>query len=276
MVEIGDGEVIFRGPKLEVTLLVDIEQLAAVEVRAAPGWGTTTPHVHVRHAEAVFVLEGELELQLEDRTHALERETWAFVPPGVVHCVEVGATARYVVLHAPGSGYGAYVRGDVAGFDQRPAADVVSADPGLVVVRHAGGDDDEKITDQPERRLTVLLDAEEVALTEAHYGAGQRGAPLHVHRKHADAFFVLEGEILLHLRDGSYAIPARTLAVVPPGVVHGFDVDGDLSVRYFNLHLPSLGFADYLRGRNPGFDQHDPPDDGGVDPAAALAARLSA
>ena len=27
--------------------------------------------------------------------------------------------------------------------------------------------------------------------------------------------------------------------------------------------------------RNPGFDQHDPPDDGGVDPAAIVAVRLS-
>ena len=30
--------------------------------------------------------------------------------------------------------------------------------------------------------------------------------------------------------------------------------------------MPSFGFADYMRGRNPDFDQFDPPEDGGVEP----------
>jgi hypothetical protein len=38
--------------------------------------------------------------------------------------------------------------------------------------------------------------------------------------------------------------------------------------------MPSLGFADYMRGRNSTFDQHDPPEDDGVDPAAVVVARL--
>jgi hypothetical protein len=29
-----------------------------------------------------------------------------------------------------------------------------------------------------------------------------------------------------------------------------------------------------MRGRNPDFDQHDPPEDGGVDPAAVVVAQL--
>ena len=66
MVEIGEGEVIFGSPKLDVTLLADVDQLAVVEVRAAPGWGGTALHVHARHAEAVFVIEGKVDLRLED------------------------------------------------------------------------------------------------------------------------------------------------------------------------------------------------------------------
>jgi hypothetical protein len=58
-------------------------------------------------------------------------------------------------------------------------------------------------------------------------------------------------------------------------VVHGFDNDSADSARCFNLHMPSLGFGDYLRGRNPGFDQHDPPPDGGADPASMLLVRLT-
>jgi quercetin dioxygenase-like cupin family protein len=277
VVEIGDGALIFGGPKLNVTLLADIEQLAVVEVRAAPGWGRTPPHVHVRHGEALYVLEGELELQLEDRVYRVGQETWAYVPPEVVHTVEISSdtSARYLAFHAPGSGYGDYVRGDVAGFDQRPAADYVSADPGLAVVRRAGGSEGDKITDRPERRATVLVETGDLTISEFDYGAGERGAPRHVHREHADAFLVLEGEFTFHLRDGSHTLPAGTLVVFPPGVVHGFDNDSNVFTRAFNFHMPSFGFADYMRGKNPAFDQFDPPEDGGVDPAAVVIARLS-
>ena len=272
MVEIGEGELIFGSGKLDVTLLADLEQLAVVAVRAARGWGTTPPHVHVRHAEALYVFEGELALRLEDRVHRVGPESWAFVPPGVVHTAEVtGDTqARYLVLHTPGSGYGDYVRGDVAAFDQRPAADSVSADPALVVFRRAGGMEGDTITDRPDRRATVLVEANEITISEFLYGPGQRGAPLHVHREHADAFLVLDGEFTFHLRDGSHALPAGTLVVFPPGVVHGFDNDSGAFTRAFNFHMPSLGFADYMRGRNPTFDQFDPPDDGGLPATQAI------
>jgi quercetin dioxygenase-like cupin family protein len=276
VVEVAEGEVILRTGKLDVTLLVDIESLAAVAVRAHPGWGKAPPHVHARHGEALYVLEGQLELRLADRAQRVEPESWAFVPPGVVHALEVTgeAPARFLVLHAPGSGYGDYVRGDTAAFDQRPAADAVSADPGLAVLRRAGGEEGDTITGRPGRRATVLVETDELTISEFDYGSGERGAKPHVHHEHADAFLVLEGEFTFHLRDGSRALPGGTLLVIPPGVVHGFDNDGDSGAHCFNFHMPSFGFADYMRGRNPDFDQFDPPEDGGVDPAAVVVTRL--
>jgi quercetin dioxygenase-like cupin family protein len=277
MVEIGEGEVIFGSPKLDVTLLADIDQLAVVEVRAAPGWGGTALHVHARHAEAVFVIEGTVDLRLEDRVHRIGPETWAFVPPEVVHTFEVtgDAQARFLVLHAPGSGYGDYVRGSAATFDQLSPLDVVARDPGLAVVRRAGGSDGDKITDRPERRATVLVEVDELTISEFDYGPGERGAPRHVHREHADAFLILEGEFTFHMHDGSQTLPAGTLVVFPPDVVHGFDNDSGGHTRALNFHMPSSGFAEYMRGRNSDFDQFDPPEDGGVDPAAVIAVRLS-
>lgn len=278
MGEVMAGEVVLQTPNLGVTLLADIEQLAVVDVHASPGWGKAPPHVHVRHAEGLYVHDGDLELRLEDRVHHVGPETWAFVPPGVVHAVEAtgDAPARFLVFHTPASGYGAYVRGDVAAFDQRPAADAVSADPGLVVVRRAGGTEGDHVTNRPERRATVLVETDEVTISEFHYGLGERGAQRHVHREHADGFLVVEGELTFHLREGPRAIPAGTLVVFPPGVVHGFDNDSDAYIRCFNFHAPSFRFADYMRGRNPGFDQFDPPEDADLDPAAGpIAVRLS-
>jgi quercetin dioxygenase-like cupin family protein len=275
MVEVAEGEVLLRTPKLDVTLLVDVEQLAAVEVRAAPGWGKAPPHVHVRHGEALYVFEGELTLQLEDGVRRIRPEAWAFVPPKVVHEVEVTGTetARFLTLHTPSSGYGDYVRGDVAGFDQRPAADAVSADPALVVVRRAGGEDGDTVTRRPGRRATVLVETDEITISEFDYGSGERGAQRHVHREHADAFLVMDGEFTFHFRDGSHALPAGTFLVMPPNVVHGFDNDSEASARCFNLHLPSFGFADYMRGKNTDFDQFDPPEDGS-DGGSPIVTRL--
>jgi quercetin dioxygenase-like cupin family protein len=273
VLETGGGEVIFRGGKLDVTLLVDVEQVAAVDVRAAPGWGKVPPHVHVRHGEALYVFEGELALQLEDRVHRVGPETWVFVPPGVVHNVDVtGEPARFLVFHTPGSGYGDYIRGDVGAFDQRPAADAVSADPGLVVIR-SGSTEGDTITDRPGRRAAVLVETDEITISEFHYGAGERGAQRHVHREHADAFLVLDGEFTFHFRDGSHALPAGTLLVMPPNVVHGFDNDSGAPARCFNFHLPSFGFADYMRGKNTDFDQFDPPEDG-TDSGSAIVVSI--
>ncbi len=195
--------------------------------------------------------------------------------------------ARFLDLHVPSCGVGDFVRGLHAAkdeaelravrtaFDQQPAPEYASSDPGLVVVRNAGGTDGETITDRPGRRATLLVDTDELTVTEFLHGPGERGAKLHVHHHHADAFLVVEGELTFALQDRSLRGLARTLVIFPPGVVHGFDNDGAESVRFFNFHLPSSGFGDYLRGQNPGFDQHDPPTDGGVDPASVIATRLS-
>jgi quercetin dioxygenase-like cupin family protein len=289
MIEIRDGERITGDQKLGVTLLVDTEHIGAVEVRSEPGGVAPPLHAHARHAEAFFVLEGELTFRLEDGEHRVGPETWVFVPPEVVHTFSVtGETpARFLDIHLPGSGFGDFVRGLHAAqteeelqavravFDQHPAPEYASSDPALVVVRRTGGTEGEKFTDRPERRATILVDAHEATISEFAYGAGERGAPPHVHHHHADVFLVMDGEFTFHPRNGSQAVPGPALLLFPPDVVHGFDNDSAGDSRTFNLHVPASGFADYLRGRNPDFDQHDPPADGGADPSAIVAVRLT-
>jgi quercetin dioxygenase-like cupin family protein len=284
--QIGEGERVTGEGELGVTLLADIEQLGAVEVRSAPGGVAPPLHVHAQHAEAFFVSEGELTFRLEDGEHRAEAEAWVLVPPGVVHTFAVTGdeSARFLDLHVPSFGLGDFVRGlhaardedearaVRAAFDQQPAPEYASGDPGLVILRRAGIG--ETITDRPGRRATVLVDADELIVSEFAYGPGERGAEPHVHHHHADGFLVVEGEFTFTFRDGPLAVPAGTLLLIPPGVVHGFDNDSLANARCFNIHAPSLGFGDYLRDRNPDFDQHDPPADGGTDPASAIAVRL--
>jgi mannose-6-phosphate isomerase-like protein (cupin superfamily) len=308
---IGESERIAGDDELGVTLLGDIEQLGVVEVSSAPGGVAPPLHVHERHAEAFFVFEGELTFRLEDGEHKAERETWVFIPPEVVHTFAVtgGERAHFLDFHVPSLGFGDFARGlhaardegelraVRAAFDQRPAPEYAAGDPGLAVLRRTGGSSGvgsteppksagagsagagagsgETIVDRPGRRLTLLVEADELTVTEFVHGPGERGAEPHIHHHHADGFLVVEGELTFSYRDGSFAAPAGTFLLVPPGVVHGFDNEGTTSVRCFNFHAPSLGFGDHLRQRNPDFDQHDPPADGGVDPASLIAVRLT-
>jgi len=135
----------------------------------------------------------------------------------------------------------------------------------VVVARGAG----ELVGDSPERRVEILSDRDELHATWSRFGPGSEGADLHVHRSHADLFYVLEGELTvrLGLADDHVLVPAGALARVPPLVVHGFRNAADVEARYLNFHAPGRAFADYLRavrdGRPFAYDQHPPPEDGG-------------
>ena len=135
----------------------------------------------------------------------------------------------------------------------------------MTVIEPGGG---EVVGDSPERRVEILCDEDALAATWTRYGPRREGADLHVHRRHTDLFYVLEGEMTVRLgaQDELMALPAGTLVRVPPMVVHGFRNGAGGELRYLNLHAPGLGFADYLRAMRDGlpsdFDQEPPPGDG--------------
>jgi mannose-6-phosphate isomerase-like protein (cupin superfamily) len=140
----------------------------------------------------------------------------------------------------------------------------VELDVGHPIVLVAG--EGEVIGDSPERRVEILCDRDELCVTWSRFGPGRDGASPHVHRHHTDLFYVLDGELTIGLgaERQETAVPAGSLVVAPPLVVHAFrNASTTEEVRYLNFHAPSGGFADYLRGVTPGFDSEDPPADGG-------------
>src|SRR4051794_11513489 len=143
----------------------------------------------------------------------------------------------------------------------------------MAVVQPGGG---EVIGDAPDRRGGVLAHHAGVNPTPARFGPRRGGADPHVHppphhrffapegglpppgrgggarplpRPPPDCFYVRGGELTLRLGvDGrEVALPAGTLARIPPLVVHGFRNGSPDEVRYLNLHAPGESFADYLR-----------------------------
>lgn len=122
----------------------------------------------------------------------------------------------------------------------------------------------EIIGDAPDRRVEMLSDVDSLHATWSRFGPRRAGADLHIHHRHSDLFYVLEGELTVKLGpDGDETVaPAGTLVHIPPLVVHGFRNGSDAEVRYLNFHAPGEGFADYMRGLSD-FDQAEPPEDGG-------------
>jgi mannose-6-phosphate isomerase-like protein (cupin superfamily) len=73
------------------------------------------------------------------------------------------------------------------------------------------------------------------------------GPPLHVHANAAEAFYVLEGEYHIFIREQTYRCPAGSFIYVPAGTRHGFRV-GSVPSRKLNLYTPAamVGYFDEL------------------------------
>ncbi len=108
----GDGFVAER-PGLRVELLADIEAIGIAEVRSEPGSPSPPTHLHRLHVESFYVLEGELTLTAAGRELRAGAGSWVQVPPGVSHTFAFTGDrpTRFLNLHSPSSGYGAFVRG---------------------------------------------------------------------------------------------------------------------------------------------------------------------
>jgi quercetin dioxygenase-like cupin family protein len=128
----------------------------------------------------------------------------------------------------------------------------------------------ETISDREARNVLILVDEPQLVMTWTRYEPGERGPDPHVHRKHADGFYIVEGEIEFGLGPGGEHLvraPAGSVVIAPAHVVHTFANESDARAIYLNFHAPNGGFADFLRAmrddREFEWDSWDPPDDGG-------------
>ena len=69
--------------------------------------------------------------------------------------------------------------------------------------------------------------------------------PLHVHRDHDELFYVLEGELSLHLPGRSVALCEGESFLAPRGVPHVYRVESERA-RWLGASTPA-GFADFVR-----------------------------
>jgi quercetin dioxygenase-like cupin family protein len=254
----GKGEVITVRDERSVVIKVAHDLLDMTETRYEPGERGPDPHIHRQHADAFYVLEGELVFRLGVTAEVVQAPagTMVLVPAGVIHSFanESEETARFLNIHAPSMGFAESMRVrrdgkdyDPARFDSfgppadggRPVEDVVIRGPG----------EGESLSLGP----NSLVFKAEVAdgdgtfyLGELSLAPGFDGPIPHRHERHLDSFFVLEGMLTVLLGEDEVQAPAGSYAVAPPGSVHTFSNPSDGTVRALNLMAPA-GFEQYLK-----------------------------
>lgn len=250
LVRPGDGEVVGDSPDRRVEILSDHDTLHATWSRFGPHREGADLHIHRRHTDLFYVLEGELTVRLgpEDELVPVPAGTLVRVPPLVVHGFRNGSDAelRYLNLHAPGQGFAAFMRalrdGRTLTYDQEPPP----ADGGRPTTEAVLGGE-QFSAERPERRVVLLADIDEIAIAEVRSDPGGPAAPPHLHRRHVESFYVLEGELALTIGDRELRAQAGSWVQVPPGVPHRLSSPGSEPVRFLNLHTPNCGFGAFLR-----------------------------
>jgi mannose-6-phosphate isomerase-like protein (cupin superfamily) len=110
---VGSTGYVAERPGLRVELLADIAELGISESWSEPGGPSPPPHLHRQHVESFYVLEGEMTFVARDQELRAGAGTWVQVPPGTPHTFALTGDdeVRFLNLHTPSCGYGAFLRG---------------------------------------------------------------------------------------------------------------------------------------------------------------------
>jgi mannose-6-phosphate isomerase-like protein (cupin superfamily) len=95
--------------------------------------------------------------------------------------------------------------------------------------------------------VALLADVEAIGIAEIWSEPGAPAAPLHVHRRHVESLYVLEGEIDFTIADRELRAGPGSWVQVPTGAPHALAFPGEDPVRFLDLHTPSCGFGAFLR-----------------------------
>ena len=240
----GGGEALFGG---RIVLKAALPELTITESLFPDDRPGAEPHVHREHADAFYVLEGELAFLLGDEEHVIGPGATVCAPPGVVHGFRSLSRARFLNFHTPDGCFADNLRerdrGGPGGFDS------VDVEPGSglpaseAILLHRG---EGEVLRANHRVATIKIGREELSLIEFELEPAFGGPDAHSHDDHTDSFYVLEGEVELQLDGERVVAGPGAFVAATPGVVHTF-TSGPRGARLLNVHAPGTGFHDRLR-----------------------------
>jgi quercetin dioxygenase-like cupin family protein len=231
LVPSGGGEVVGDSAVRRVEILSDDDTLHTTWSRFGPHREGAVLHVHRHHTDLFYVLAGELtvRLGLEDEAVVAPAGTLARVPPLVVHGFRNDSAdeLRFLNLHAPGEGFADYMRavrdGRDASYDQHPPPP-------------DGG--------RPKTEAVIgegFVDVEAIGIAEIRLEPGDPAPPAHVHERHVESFYVVEGELTFTAGGRELRAEAGSWVQIPRGVPHTYAFPGP--ARFLNVHTPSCGLG---------------------------------
>ncbi|MCC8244683.1 cupin domain-containing protein [Saccharothrix luteola] len=112
LVRADQAEKLDADPAAVVTLLADLDGLTSNRSTFRDGADGAPPHFHTRASELFFVLDGTLQVLLDQDVVTLERGDFLVVPPRVPHAFGAlkGADADVLYVFTPGVGRFDYYR----------------------------------------------------------------------------------------------------------------------------------------------------------------------
>jgi quercetin dioxygenase-like cupin family protein len=242
----GEGESLFGG---RIVIKSGFDQLTITESLFPDARDGAEPHFHRHHADSFYVLEGGLAVLVRDEEKLLEPGAFVTAPPEVVHGFRSTSRARFLNFHTPDGGFAenlrARDRGEEGGFDSVDAPPGSGKPPTEAVFWPPGGG--ERLVAN-NRIARIKVGRDELALIEFALEPGFEGPDPHTHDSHVDSFYVLEGEVDFLVGDDWMRLPAGSFVAAPIGVTHAFDTHDGQRARLLNIHAPSTGFHERLRG----------------------------
>ncbi|MES2209803.1 MAG: cupin domain-containing protein [Chloroflexota bacterium] len=238
----------------------------AVGALAPSGW--IAPHVHA-YEEALYVLEGELLLDLGGRVHRLVTGDYALIPTALRHALgnTSAAPIRFLSLNSPRRVEPDSGRRDTF-FESAQDLKAMSAaaqrppfgDPTLRLVGHYDGTPPQletlRIKDEARGRAPAGMDTALLAysgisvkmLVDRGFGADhvtmftvdyELGGAAQAHdHPFEEAYFFLAGEIEAELDGKHYTLRAGDIVFASVGSVHGFYNVGTERVRWIETQAP--------------------------------------
>jgi quercetin dioxygenase-like cupin family protein len=244
----GEGESLFGG---RIVLKASFDELCITESLFPDARDGADPHFHRHHVDSFYVLEGGLAVLVHDEEKLLEPGAFVSAPPEVVHAFRSTSRARFLNFHTPDGGFAenlrARDRGEEGGFDSVDAPPGSGKPPTEALFWQPGGG--ERLVAN-NRVATIKVGRDELALIEFALEPGFEGPSAHAHDDHVDSFYVLEGEVDFLVGDEWMRLPAGSFVAAPTGVTHAFATHDGQRARLLNIHAPSTGFHERLRGES--------------------------
>lgn len=226
-----------------------------------PGF-VVPPHYHKQHAETFRIVDGEVEWTVGGETHLMRAGDTVFIPPYTLHSVKVVGTkpVKMLMLYDPG-GYedhlerlGQYTKeqkeqpeikaqlnrwGD---FNEPPKGSAPPPPPPEPRSKHkftleGQGPMIREGLASAEVDLSAIDTQGRYTMLDENWQPGY-SAPRHYHKKHAEAFHVLDGQVEWTVGGETHLMSAGDTVFIPPNTIHGVKVVGTGNARLVMLYEP--------------------------------------